>query len=112
MLAFLGIATALLIHARSLLHEPLVWQYRWFKGVAWLMVLAVVTDLGLRLGFQGINWLHSIYGVLAATIMYYVSALEPGGWLHKPQVRVGPYFFWAAFVSLLLWIRFIDTGIR
>ncbi|MER3444142.1 hypothetical protein Mterra_03005 [Calidithermus terrae] len=109
------LAISALLSLPLLVREPAAWQLRFFKAVAALAIAGFVLELLLRFLFNGGSaWLHSIYGLLTALILYAVSGLEPGGWLRRglaqaPE-RIGPYFFWASFVGLLLWWRFIETG--
>ncbi len=110
------IGVSLLLNLSLLVREPTPWRIRFFKFTARFAVLAVVVELLVRTLFMGgVTWLHAIYGLLAASILWFVSGLEPGGWfrqsLHRAPERVGPYFFWASLVGLLLWWRFIETGI-
>jgi hypothetical protein len=110
-----ALALSALLGLRLLVHEPTAWHSRLFKVVAGSTMSGFVLDLLLRFLFAGgSSWLHSVYGLMAALILYGVSGLEPGGWLRnglsKAPERIGPYFFWASFVGLLLWWRFIETG--
>lgn len=98
-----------------LLREPAGWQLSFFTGLAWATVGGFLLELLIRFLFtRGSPWLHSIYGLLTALILYGVSGLREGGWLRdslqKVPERIGPYFFWASFVGTLLWWRFIQTG--
>ncbi|RDI95362.1 hypothetical protein DV704_07255 [Meiothermus sp. QL-1] len=116
LLVLLGLGAFLLLSFSLLLREPAPWQARFFRAVALLAVVAYTVELLVRtLLMGGMAWLHAVYGLMAAGILWFVSGLEPEGWLRKslekPPERVGPYFFWAALVGLLLWWRFIETGI-
>ncbi len=110
------IGMTLLLNLPLLVREPAPTQLRFFKFTAGFAVAAIVVELLVRTLFMGgVTWLHAIYGLLAASILWFVSGLGPEGWfrksLEKAPERVGPYFFWASFVGLLLWWRFIETGI-
>ncbi len=116
LVALLLMGVSLLWNLPLLVREPSPWQSRFFKFTAGFAVAAVVVELLVRTLFMGgVSWLHAVYGLLAASILWFVSGLEPGGWFRKsletPPERVGPYFFWASLVGLLLWWRFIETGI-
>ncbi len=116
LLALLFIALSLLLNLPLLLREPIGWQYRFFKFTAGLTAVAFAMELLVRPLFMGgVTWLHAVYGLLATGILWFVSGLEPGGWfrqsLPNPPERVGPYLFWASLVGLLLWWRFIETGL-
>lgn len=116
LIALLLIGVSLLWNLPLLVREPHTRQLRFFRFVAGFAVAAVVVELLVRMLFMGgVSWLHAVYGLLAASILWFVSGLEPGGWfrqsLEKPPEQVGPYFFWASLVCLLLWWRFIETGI-
>lgn len=116
LIALLLIGVSLLLNLPLLVREPTAWQLRFFKFTAGFAVAALVVELLVRTLFMGgITWLHAVYGLLAASILWFVSGLEPGGWfrrsLEKAPEQVGPYFFWASLVGLLLWWRFIETGI-
>ena len=111
----LWLAVFWLASFRLLLHGPARWQYRFFRGLAWLGLAGVALEVIVRAVFGlGLNWLHLTYGLLTALLLYSVSGLQPGGWfyssLSKPLDKVGPYFFWASFIAILLWLRFTSTG--
>lgn len=115
-IALLLIGASLLVNLPLLVREPTPRQLRFFKFTAGFAVAAIGVELLVRTLFMGgVTWLHAIYGLLAASILWFVSGLEPGGWfrksLEKAPEQVGPYFFWASLVCLLLWWRFIETGI-
>lgn len=115
-IVLLLIGITLLLNVPLLVREPASAQLRFFKFTAGFAVIAIVVELLVRTLFMGgVTWLHAIYGLLAACILWFVSGLGPEGWfrksLEKVPERVGPYFFWASFVCLLLWWRFIETGI-
>jgi len=110
------IGVSLLLNLPLLVREPGSAQLRFFKLTAGFAVVAIVSELLVRTLFMGgVTWLHAVYGLLAASILWFVSGLGPEGWfrksLEKAPERVGPYFFWASMVGLLLWWRFIETGI-
>lgn len=116
LLALVALALSLLLNLPLLLREPGRLQLRFFKLTAGLAVAAFAMELLVRPLFMGgITWLHAVYGLLAAGLVWFVSGLEPGGWFRQslptPPERVGPYFFWASLVGLLLWWRFIETGL-
>ncbi len=116
LVALLLIGVSLLWNLPLLVREPSALQLRFFKLTAGFAVVAVVVELLVRTLFMGgVSWLHAVYGLLAASILWFVSGLGPGGWfrqsLEKVPEQVGPYFFWASLVGLLLWWRFIETGI-
>lgn len=116
LMALLLIGVSLLWNLPLLVREPSALQLRFFKLTAGFAVVAVVVELLVRTLFMGgASWLHAVYGLLAASILWFVSGLGPGGWfrqsLEKVPEQVGPYFFWASLVGLLLWWRFIETGI-
>jgi len=115
-IALLLMGFSLLWNLPLLVREPSAPQLRFFKLTAGFAVAALVVELLVRALFMGgMSWLQAVYGLLAASILWFVSGLEPGGWfrqsLQKAPERVGPYFFWASLVGLLLWWRFIQTGI-
>jgi len=114
--ALLLMGFSLLWNLPSLVREPSTPQLRFFKFTAGFAVVAMMVELLVRTLFMGgMSWLQAVYGLLAASILWFVSGLEPGGWfrqsLQKAPKQVGPYFFWASLVGLLLWWRFIETGI-
>lgn len=116
LIALLLMGVSLLWNLPLLVREPSALQLRFFKFTAGFAVAAVVVELLVRTLFMGgVSWLHAVYGLLAASILWFVSGLGPGGWfrqsLEKVPEQVGPYFFWASLVGLLLWWRFIETGI-
>jgi len=116
LMALLLIGVSLLWNLPLLVREPSALQLRFFKLTAGFAVVAVVVELLVRTLFMGgASWLQAVYGLLAASILWFVSGLGPGGWfrqsLEKVPEQVGPYFFWASLVGLLLWWRFIETGI-
>jgi hypothetical protein len=115
-LVLLLLGLSVLICLPLLAKEPSPRQLRFFKFTAGFTVVAFVFELTVRVLFMGgVNWLHAIYGLMTAGIVWFVSGLEPGGWfrksLEKAPEQVGPYFFWASLVGLLLWWRYIETGI-
>jgi len=113
-LARLGLLVGLVIFWPSsfvlLVREPAPWQYQFFRVLSWLAIVAVVLEALLRRP----NWLHLIYGIFTALLLYWVAGLGPKGWLRnileEPPEKVGPYYFWASFIGILLWLRFIATG--
>lgn len=110
------IGVSLLISLGLLVHEPKPQQLRFFGFITSLAIIAVTFELIIRTLFMGgVVWLSAIYGILVALVFWAVGGLKPEGWLlrslRRPPERVGPYFFWASFVSLLLWWRYIETGI-
>ncbi|GEM82270.1 hypothetical protein [Meiothermus hypogaeus] len=116
LIALLLIGASLLNNLPLLVREPNPRQLRFFKFTAGFAVVAIGVELLVRTLFMGgVTWLHAVYGLLAASILWFVSGLGPGGWfrksLEKAPEQVGPYFFWASLVGLLLWWRFIETGI-
>lgn len=111
----LGLVVFWLSSFRLLLQEPAGWQHRFFGVLAWLGMAAIALEVMVRALFGlGLNWLHLTYGILTALLLYSVSGLQKGGWFYtsmsKPPDKVGPYFFWASFIAILLWLRFTSTG--
>lgn len=110
----LGVVLGLIVFTVAslglLLREPARWQYAYMKVLAWMAIAAVFIEVLLGRN----SALHLTYGVLTALILYVVSGLEPAGWFRRalstvPE-RVGPYYFWASLVGILLWLRFTSTG--
>jgi hypothetical protein len=116
LVALILIGVSLLVNLRLLVQEPRPQQLRFFGFVTNLVMIALIFELIIRTLFMGgVIWLSALYGLMVAMIFWAVGGLKPEGWLVKslrrPPERVGPYFFWASFVSLLLWWRYIETGI-
>ncbi|MCS7057300.1 MAG: hypothetical protein NZ849_08220 [Meiothermus sp.] len=116
LLVLLLLGISFFVNLPLLLREPAPWQIRFFRLTAGAAVVAFVAELLVRTFFMGgVGRLHAVYGLLATSILWFVSGLGEGGWfrrsLTRPPERVGPYFFWASLVGVLLWWRFIETGI-
>ena len=115
-LSLVAIGVCLLISLPLLVREPMAWQTRVFSYTAILLVVSMFLEVTVRSALMGgITWLHAAYGLITTSIFYAVDGLKDNGWLRKslqkvPE-RIGPYMFWAGFVGLLLWLRFIQTGI-
>lgn len=111
----LGLIAFWLTSFRLLVREPAQWQYRFFHWLGWLSIAAVLTEVVVRTAFRlGLGWLQLTYGILTALLIYGVAGLAPKGWLwnslEEPPDKVGPYYFWASFIGILLWLRFTSTG--
>ena len=93
-----------------LVREPVAWHRRWVRSLAWgAMVVVFLEALLGRLTGR-----HLVYGLVVSLLLMAVAGLEPGGWLRRglpnPPRQIGPYYFWAGWVGLLLWLRFTGTG--
>lgn len=108
----LGLIGFWLSSFRLLLREPLAWQYSFFRILGWLGIFTIMLEVLIR--GSALTWLHLTYGVLAVLLVYCVAGLYPNGWfrnaLAKQPENVGPYYFWASFIGILLWLRFTTTG--
>ncbi|MDX2006980.1 MAG: hypothetical protein SFU83_17220 [Meiothermus sp.] len=116
LLSLVAIGVCLLVGLPLLVREPVAWQQRLFGFTAVLLVVTMFMEITVRTAFMGgVSWLHASYGLITTAVFYAVDGLKENGWLRKglqkvPE-RIGPYMFWAGLVGLLLWVRFIQTGL-
>lgn len=117
LLSLVAIGVCLLAGLPLLVREPVAWQQRLFGLTAVLLVVTMFMEITVRTAFMGgVSWLHASYGLITTAVFYAVDGLKENGWLRKglqkvPE-RIGPYMFWAGLVGLLLWVRFIQTGLE